>query len=84
MEITLSRVYDNDVPEHKPVFKKKKVYLDTIESIEESINNINYTKITLANGDEFQINESYASIENRIETLLEDKKDEERNRHLGI
>jgi len=84
MEIIVMRVYDNDVPEHKPVLKKKKIYIDTIESIEESLSNKEYTTLSLANGIEFQINETFSSIEDRIETLLEEKRNEQKNRDLGI
>ena len=84
MEITLMRVYDNEVPEHLPVTKRKKVYVDTIESIEESLTNKNYTKVTLANGEEFQISEFYDSIEERIQSIFEERKDEERRRELGM
>lgn len=66
MELEVNRVYINDVPEHKDIIRRKKIFVENIDDFEESVVNKKYTTIKLTNGEEFTIAESYDEFEKRI------------------
>lgn len=80
MNIIVKRVFGNDVPEHHDVIRRRLMYLQDIDSIEESITDSNCTKLYLKSGEEILVKESFDALMERIEII---KEEEKRNDIIG-
>jgi hypothetical protein len=85
MEIEFSIVYENNIPEHEPIFRKRKIYFSQIDSYQEHVENLGYTLIYLIGTEEvLTVNSPYHIVDAILMEKLEEKKNEERNKDLGI
>jgi hypothetical protein len=81
MEILVNRVFRNSVQDHEDVIKKKWLYLNDIDSIEESVEHEGYTTIYIGSQD-ILVNEDIKELYKRFKTIKEELIDEARNREL--
>lgn len=71
MQLEINKVFATDLPEHKDVIRKSKIFVDSIASISEAISNKKYTILKTTDGDEFSIAEKYTDFEKRYEGFIE-------------
>ncbi len=80
MEIEVNRVYRADFKETDDIIKKKKIYYNSIDSVEQS--DMGYTEITLAWGEKILINEEYDKLNVRLEKIKKQLEDDAKRKDI--
>jgi uncharacterized protein YlzI (FlbEa/FlbD family) len=80
MQIELNRIYRSNLQEHEDVTRRKRIYYNSIESIEEDEGDI--CEVTLTWGEKMLVRGDYETLLNRLETIKQEMEDEERKRDL--
>lgn len=74
MNLNVNKVYINESSEGNDIIRKKWLYYQDIDSIEEALHNKQYSIILLKSGESITVNESIITLYSRIKTVEEDEK----------
>lgn len=87
MELKITRVIWNDMPQHEDIKVTEYIYPHDIAKIGQSLKGESFTEILFSWGDFITISEEVSEFKSRVDKFIkqkeEDEREEERRRDLG-
>jgi len=88
MDLEVKRVLVNDVVEHEPVYRSVYIIPETVVKAEQGVSSEERTTLTFTWGEEITIQENVHTFKKRVDTYIETenekRREEERNKGLGL